>query len=117
MHMFIARPAGTPDEFLVVYQELSPGVAARPAAITLAGACRGAIRGTHGQLLGSRDITLQGYPAREFQVRTGTGGLFLSRAIVARGRMYQVDIATTNSTGDLPGAERFFNSFKLLPRR
>ncbi len=68
-----------------------------------------------GQLLGEKQITLQGYPGRELRFLIADGHTVLQRIYLVNKRLYSLLIIAGSKGIDSPDAERFMNSFKVLP--
>lgn len=85
----------------------------------LDGARDGALRAAQGKLLSQRNISLNGYPGREFEFVNPVGLITKNRMYLVNGRLYQVIVVTKQDTQKYLSRSiaGFLNSFKLLARR
>jgi hypothetical protein len=66
---------------------------------------------------GSKEITLDGNPGREFTAtfsREGLNGDYAGRLILVRNRLYHLQVVAISMPIDESEKQRFFSSFKLL---
>ena len=93
-------------------------------ATMLPGAQAGSIKNVDGRLVHEQEITLNGYPGREFTAEgTGKGsaatqlpigGLLHARFYVVDNRMYQVMVIGTKDSLPQADIDKFFSSFQLI---
>ncbi|HKR13770.1 MAG TPA: hypothetical protein VJT15_17020 [Pyrinomonadaceae bacterium] len=72
------------------------------------------IKGINATLLGSQNVTLDGYDAIEFTAET-QGRIFRSRVYMVGRRPYQIVIGYPKDNTNPTVVNRFFNSFKVRP--
>ena len=72
------------------------------------------VKGIKATLIGSRPLTLDGYPALEFSAEAGDR-TFQSRVYMVGRRPYQIVIGYPKDDPDAVARNRFFESFKVSP--
>jgi hypothetical protein len=75
-----------------------------------------AMERTQTTLVSQTEISQQGFPGREFSARNLGGGVFNSRLILARRRLYMLTVAFPSAAARRDrDVARFFNSFSVVP--
>lgn len=96
-----------------------PRLAARivPTRVILDQTRSGVLEDMRARMVTSSEITLQGYPARDFTYRVASRPPQLERAIVVLvgSRIYLVTGLAPESPGERPDLARFFGSFRFWP--
>ena len=94
--------------YAVSYTDLPKG-----APFDLDGAVKGVVSGMKGELVQSKEITLEGKPGREFTFKIPGKGAGAARLFVKDGRLYQLIVAGSNVDLSSDDVQKFFTSFKL----
>ncbi|MBM3836024.1 MAG: hypothetical protein FJ403_22720 [Verrucomicrobia bacterium] len=69
-----------------------------------------------GQLISESEITLQGrYPGRELKLAVPGGFTALQKTYLVNRRLYSLIVVAGSKGLDSPEAQKFFNSFQVLP--
>lgn len=78
------------------------------------GAIDGAVRNVEGKLLSEKEISLNGFPGREFTVDFQSGmAIITARCYLVKNRMYIVQVITETKKAPNAAMKRFFESFKI----
>jgi hypothetical protein len=113
--MFVAEHGQ--QAWLVGYSDYPEAtVKASDPATMLAGARDGAVANANGQLVSDVEVTLNGYPGREFSAAVTQNGqefVLRQRVYMVGNRLYQVLVLVPKGEEDSPEVEAFFQSFQL----
>ncbi len=75
-----------------------------------------AMERTQTTLVSQSEISQQGFPGREFSARNLGGGVFNSRLVLARRRLYMLTVTFPSAAARRDqDVARFFNSFSVVP--
>ena len=115
VHMFVAEQGQ--KAWLVGYSDYPEAlVEASDPATMLAGARDGAVSNVNGQLVSDAEITLNGYPGREFSASVTQNGqeiVLRQRVYMVGNRLYQVVVIAPKGEENSTEVEDFFQSFRL----
>jgi hypothetical protein len=116
VHMFIAEQGQ--EAWLVGYSDYPEEIvqASDPEAI-LAGARDGAVANVNGQLVSDTEISLDGYPGREFSASVTQNGqdfVLRQRVFLVGNRLYQMVVIVPKGTESSTEVEDFLHSFQLI---
>jgi len=113
--MFVAEQGQ--KAWLVGYSDYPEAlVEASDPATMLAGARDGAVSNVNGQLVSDAEITLNGYPGREFSASVTQNGqeiVLRQRVYMVGNRLYQVVVIAPKGEENSTEVEDFFQSFRL----
>lgn len=109
--------AGNTTGYVVFYSDYPERVVRRFSATQiLRGARDAAVRRLGGRLLKESSTRVNGQPARSLEIEISGGGAIARTTLVLAGRrLYQVTVAAPPDQVRAAAAERFINSFRILP--
>jgi hypothetical protein len=82
---------------------------------TLDMALTDALQRSQTTLVNKSEISQQGFPGREFSARNAGGGVFTSRLVLARHRLYMLTVAYPSAAAQNDqDVARFFDSFQVV---
>ncbi len=82
---------------------------------TLDMALTDALQRSQTMLVNKSEISRQGFPGREFSARNAGGGVFTSRLVLARHRLYMLTVAYPSAAAqNNQDVAHFFDSFKVV---
>ncbi len=82
---------------------------------TLDMALTDALQRSQTMLVNKSEISQQGFPGREFSARNAGGGVFTSRLVLARHRLYMLTVAYPSAAAqNNQDIAHFFDSFKVV---
>ena len=115
MHLFsldLAKDA----VYIVMYSDYPDVVAQAPADKVLDGGRDGALANVKGKLVGEQNMSLDGFPGREFTIEIPGKGMMKLRTYLVRQRLYQIMAVGTNARIDSEDTVKYLTSFRLLTR-
>jgi hypothetical protein len=115
MEMLVAMP-NADTTYAVAWDDNPPVERASGEAVeqTLDNARDGALARTHSKLMGESRANYLGYPARNFNGRNDSGGLFDARLVLAGKQLYMMIVAFPAASARRDeDVNHFFDSFKL----
>jgi hypothetical protein len=109
-------------EFILTYEDLGAGPLPAGDLRSRSNGQRGAHLPSAGyRLIGERDVTLGGYPAREMEFELKDGGRLVIRMCLVQlasvRRLYELRVLGKYITGESADVARFFDSFRVLPEK
>lgn len=112
-----ANVAGHTTGYVVFYSDYPERVVRRfTAEQILRGARDAAVRRLGGRLLEESSTRVSGQPARRLEIEISGGGAIARTTLILAGRrLYQVTVAAPPEQVRSAEAERFINSFRILP--
>jgi serine/threonine-protein kinase len=115
MHLFTSEP-DRDAAYIVMYSDYPEIVLNVPAQKILDGGRDGAVANSRGRLLGEQELSLDGFPGREFTIDVQGKGLLKARAFLVRQRMYTIIAAGTREKVEQGDTAKFLTSFRMLAR-
>jgi hypothetical protein len=103
--------------YMVSFGDMSPQtIAQADTNMALEGAVQGAVNSTNSTLVSKQDITLDGYPGKEFEAQAMISGIeviFKARIYLVQNRLYQILVVGPKDSLSVADIDKFLYSFKL----